>query len=100
MQRSSGLPVTIRCFRWLEPFRSRVPITVWCGWTLRCQAPSKERVLARSQPERFSAGDEHEQRWLPFVGSIGRSQEQLEAIEFEVNLPDQEAVAAPTLLFT
>ncbi len=60
--------------------------------------PSKESVLAGSQPERISAGDEP--RWLPFLGSIGRSPEQLEAIEFEVNLPDQEAVAPPTLLFT
>ena len=44
--------------------------------------------LADIATEPLFANIHRDPRWLPFLESIGRSPEQLAAIEFEVKLPD------------
>jgi TolB-like protein len=81
--------------KWGEAFPSRVAIAyAWSGqndsafqW-LDVTRNSSDPGASFLHADPFLAGLHDDPRWIPFLESIGQSPEQLDAIEFEITLPD------------
>ena len=81
---------------WGEQWPSEVAaVYIWAGdydaafeW-LEKSIAIKESQVGANQFDPMLSGIHEDPRWLPFLERIGRSPAQLDAIEFNVTLPDQ-----------